>query len=127
MIRVTTLKYLSTTNRSLFRVRRRVIWGCVDALTTWSVDKDGTEGKPDTWNRYEEEFYLQQHNAEKGVLKDKYGEFRPRGVIDQVKAFQAWQRWEKYWENEQEQFTARGRHAMVMPMTVEKAPEATVL
>lgn len=119
MIRVKTLRYLSATRKSVFRVRRRVVY---DGLSgrPWKCDKDGRDSDPMTWERWEEEYYVQRRTAELGARQDAHKAVRPRGLIDQVPAHMAWERWKRepndFPEDNPLSDFDRGRYRVIGPL-----------
>jgi hypothetical protein len=84
-IRVRTLRALAQTRRNVYRVRWRFVLG------EPVVDTDGSDSKPDTWSRWEEDYYISARLARDAVVKDPWGtKERPKGVIDQVPAAALW-------------------------------------
>jgi hypothetical protein len=127
MMRVQTLRYLATTRRAVFRVRRRVLF---DGLSgrPWQRDTDGREGRPQTWKRWEEEYYVQRRTAELGARRVRECEpsERPPGVVDQVKAGEAWARyleldwlWKQTQEDSEPSDFEGGRHRLVPALTID--------
>ena len=115
-IRVTTLQRLSATRKSVFRVRWRVL--TVDAEGNWSgCDGDGAESDPDSWRRWEHNYYLLPAYAFAGATQDTFvrKKLRPAGVVDQVPARLVWSALVRQSEAEPEcvlEFE-RGRRRMV--------------
>jgi len=86
MMRVSTLKTMAGTRRSVFRLRRHVVFG----LPVSDRDRDGRDSNPDTWERWGEEYFVQLRTAELAARRDQWKELRPMGVIDQLPAADAW-------------------------------------
>lgn len=89
MLRLVTIKRMAERSRqTLFRVRRRAYSGKAE------VDKDGVEGRPETWSRWTEEYYRRRVEA-LAAATDTRGpnSWRPAGVIDrEVTARELWAR-----------------------------------
>ena len=108
-IRVTTLHRLAGTRRNVFRVRRRYT-----EIGTWVADVDGDPRRPDTWERWEEEYFSQYAYMVHMVALDPAmpAEHRREGFMDQVPAREVWG---ELTEEEREPWLA-GRHAVLEPM-----------
>lgn len=112
-IRVGTLKRMGGkwSNRGIYRVRWRQCWKEGDR---WVRDEDGRDKDPDTWKRWDQEFYLYLWQAELGREKDSFTSDgrRPRGVIDQLPVRVVWAELERLAESEPDLLTPfdEGRH-----------------
>lgn len=87
-MRVRTIRELARRKRAIARVR----WRCweKDGDAPVVVDSDGNEKLPGTWQRWEEEYFLQVDLARAALPKEPHAHLRPRGIIDQVPARDVW-------------------------------------
>ena len=54
------------------------------------ADRQGTEGKPETWARWEEAYFITTWQAAEALSGDPHRKLRPRGLVDRVPASQLW-------------------------------------